>query len=250
MAFLFDTLQFLVEASPALIVHQTQFTTNFGQTQVGVIFTQHQTVFSARCEHTVRFFGTQRTQVVHQHAKISLIATRCPTFFFSRQTCGVQTSQHALCGGFFITGCTVNLARKEQTLDEFTFQSRFQVARIEEIILNRVARADDSGIFHPLHRADNLHLHIERQAGGDAIRVNFVRGQSFRFEEDLMLVTIGKAHHFVFDRRAVAWADTFDHASVHWATIEVIADHVMGFLIGMRDVTRHLARMLRSITQE
>ncbi len=62
-----------------------------------------------------------------------------------------------------------------------------------------------------------------------------------------MLVTIGKTHHLVFDRRTVAWADPFDHASVHWATIEVITNHVMGFLIGMRDVTRHLLRMLRSI---
>ena len=155
-----------------------------------------------------------------------------------------------MCGGFFITGCTVNLARKEQTLDEFAFQSRFQVARIEEIILNRVARTDNFGIFHSLHGADNLHLHIERQAGGDTIRINFVRRESFRFEEDLMLITIGKAHHFVFDRRAVARTDTFDHACIHRTTIEVIADHVMGFLIGMRDVTRHLTRMLRSIAQE
>ena len=65
-----------------------------------------------------------------------------------------------------------------------------------------------------------------------------------------MLVAIGKAHYFVFDRRTVARADAFDHTSVHWATIEVIADHVVGFLIGMRDVTRHLARMLRSVAQE
>ena len=65
-----------------------------------------------------------------------------------------------------------------------------------------------------------------------------------------MLVTIGKAHHFIFDRRAITWADPFDHAGVHWAAIEVAADHVMGFFIGVRDVARHLLRMLRRIAHE
>lgn len=64
-----------------------------------------------------------------------------------------------------------------------------------------------------------------------------------------MLVPVGKAHNFVFDRRAVAWADPFDHTCIHRATIEVIADHVMGFLVGIRDITRHLARVLRDIAQ-
>ena len=59
-----------------------------------------------------------------------------------------------------------------------------------------------------------------------------------------MLVAIGKAHDFVFDRRTIAWPDPFDHPSVHWAAIEVITDHVMGFLVGVGDIARHLARML------
>ena len=65
-----------------------------------------------------------------------------------------------------------------------------------------------------------------------------------------MLVAIGKAHHFVFDRRAVAWTDPFDHAGVHRAAIEVIADHIMGFLVGVRDVARHLLRMLCRIAHK
>jgi hypothetical protein len=41
-----------------------------------------------------------------------------------------------LCGSFFVPGGTVNLACEEQTLDEFAFQRRLQVARIEEIVLS------------------------------------------------------------------------------------------------------------------
>ena len=65
-----------------------------------------------------------------------------------------------------------------------------------------------------------------------------------------MLVTIGKAHDLVFDRRTVAGTDPFNHAGIHRAAIEVITDHVMRFLVGMRDVARHLTRMLRSISHK
>ena len=66
--------------------------------------------------------------------------------------------------------------------------------------------------------------------------INFVGRQAFRLEENLMLVTIGKAHDLVFDRRTVAGTDPFNHAGIHRAAIEVITDHVMRFLVGMRDV--------------
>jgi tRNA U34 5-carboxymethylaminomethyl modifying enzyme MnmG/GidA len=46
--------------------------------------------------------------------------------------------------------------------------------------------------------------------------VRSMQGMENAFEEDLMLVTIGKAHDFVFDRRAVAWTDPFDHPGVHF----------------------------------
>src|SRR5699024_2532714 len=36
----------------------------------------------------------------------------------------------------------------------------------------------------------------------------------------------------------------------HWATIEVTADHIMGFLVGMSDITRHLLGMLGRIAHK
>ncbi|CCK13877.1 hypothetical protein BN126_4080 [Cronobacter sakazakii 680] len=129
-------------------------------------------------------------------------------------------------------------------MDIFAFERRLQVARIEEIVLNRVTRANNFRVLHPFHGTDDLHLHVERQAGGDAVRVNFVAGQPFRLQENLVRVAIGEAHHFIFDGRAIARADPFDNPRVHRAAIEVTADHVMGLLIGVRDVARHLTRML------
>ena len=65
-----------------------------------------------------------------------------------------------------------------------------------------------------------------------------------------MRVAIGEAHHFIFDRWAVARTDPFDHACVHRTAIEVIADHLMRLLIGMGDVAGHLLRMLRRVAHK
>ena len=56
-----------------------------------------------------------------------------------------------LCSRFFVTGGAVNLAREEQTVDEFALQGWLQVTRVEEIVLNSVARANDFRILHALH---------------------------------------------------------------------------------------------------
>ena len=66
------------EERPAFVIDQPQFTTNRRQTQISIVFTQQQTVFRTAGKHAVRFFGTQRGEIVHQHPDIGLITTRCP----------------------------------------------------------------------------------------------------------------------------------------------------------------------------
>ena len=63
------------------------------------------------------------------------------------------------------------------------------------------------GVFKAFHAAHEGDLDVERQAGGDTVRIVFVRGQAFGFEENLVAVFVGEAVDFVFDRRAVARAD-------------------------------------------
>ncbi|CSC56225.1 Uncharacterised protein [Vibrio cholerae] len=65
-----------------------------------------------------------------------------------------------------------------------------------------------------------------------------------------MTVFIGKTHHFIFDRWTVTRADPFDDPGIHRAAIKVSADHIMGALIGVRDVTRNLAWMVLTLAHE
>ncbi len=75
---------------------------------------------------------------------------------------------------------------------------------------------------------------------------------SFRLKEDRRWLLIGKTHHLVFDRRTVAYDPSITPAyigsqydrGIYIYIYIYIYYTLMGFLIGMRDVTRHLLRML------
>ena len=96
----------------------------------------------------------------------------------------------------------------------------------------------------PRDGAHELDLHVEREAGGDAVRVDLVGVEPFRLDEDLVRVAVGEAHHLVLHRGAVPRSGPVDHAGVHRRAVERFANDRVGPLAGMRDVARHLPGML------
>ena len=93
-------------------------------------------------------------------------------------------------------------------------------------------------------RPHDLQLHIERQRGRNSVRIHLVRGQALGLEKDLMARLAGEPVNLVFNRRAIARADAFDHSRVHRRAIQVGADDIVCPLVGVRNPTRHLPRML------
>ncbi|MCY1187188.1 hypothetical protein D9M73_281400 [compost metagenome] len=74
--------------------------------------------------------------------------------------------------------------------------------------------------------------------------------QAFWLDEDLMAFLVGKAMDLVFDRRAVARADTFDDTGVHRRTVEVRRDDFMGAGVGVGNPATDLTGMLLLGTHE
>ena len=68
-------------------------------------------------------------------------------------------------------------------------------------------------------------LHVARQRGRDAVRVDRVVVQPLGLEEDLVPLALGEAHDLVLDRRAVARPDAGDLPRVHRRAVQVGADH-------------------------
>ena len=88
------------------------------------------------------------------------------------------------------------------------------------------------------------HLHVERQAGRDAVRIDLVGRQSLGLEKDLVRRLVGEARDLVLDGRAVARPDTFDDPGEHRRTVETTPNDFVGPLVGMGDPARPLFGVL------
>ena len=139
---------------------------------------------------------------------------------------------------------------KEQAANHLGFEAVLQVAWIEVIVLDGIARAHDMGVFHTANRLHDLDLHVERQGGGNPVRVQLVGGQTFRLDKDLMAFLVGKAMDLVFDRRAITRADTFDHTGIHRRTIKIGRDDFVCPCVGMGNPATDLGRVLFLVAHE
>ena len=157
---------------------------------------------------------------------------------------GVEAGDQALRGGFLVAGGAVDLAGEVQAGDRLGFQPRVEPARIEIVVFDRVAGAGDVGVLEPGNRMHQRQLHVVRQRGGDAVRIDLERVQSFGLDEDLVRRLLGEAHHLVLDRRTVARADALDLAGVQRRAVQCAANDPVGALAGMRDPAADLARVL------
>ena len=101
-------------------------------------------------------------------------------------------------------------------------------------------------VFETLDRTHQRVLHVVRQAGGNAVWVVLVGGQTFGLKKYLVRIFVRETRYFVFNRRTITRADAFDHAGKKRRTIKARADNVVGTFIGMRNPARQLLRMLRA----
>ena len=106
------------------------------------------------------------------------------------------------------------------------------------------------GILKTFNGTHQFILHVKRQAGGNAVRVNFVGSKAFRLDENLVAVFARKAVDFVLDGWTIARPDPLDHAGEHRRPIQPAANNVVGFRAGMCNPTGHLARMLARFTHK
>ena len=98
-------------------------------------------------------------------------------------------------------------------------------------------------LLQPGHGAHQGVLDIERQAGGNAVRVVLVRAQALGLQKNLVAVLVGKAVDLVFHAGTVARPYAFDLAGEHGAAVKAAADDLVRAFIGVGDPARHLLRV-------
>ena len=169
---------------------------------------------------------------------------RAPRCLVARLARRIDAGEQALRRRFLVTGRAIDLPGEEQAVDDLGFKARLQIARIEVVVLDGIARPRDVRALEALDRMHQRFLDVVRQRGRNAVRVDLVRVQTFRLDEHLMRGLLGEAVDLVLDARAIARPGAFDHAREHRAAIESAADNLVRALVGVRDPARDLARVI------
>src|SRR5687767_10269563 len=127
------------EELPTLVADQSKLAAAWRKAQVGVVLTQQQTIFRATREHSIRLARAARDEIVDEHADVGFVATRPPRRAILHAQRRIDAGENALRRGFLVSSRTVDLASKKKTGDEFGLEAVLQVARIEIVVLDRVA---------------------------------------------------------------------------------------------------------------
>ena len=159
-----------------------------------------------------------------------------------RRARGVDAGKNPLPRGFLIAGRAVDLSGEEQPRHRLDLEAGSQLARIDIVVFDGVARPLHARLLEAWDGGEEGKLHIFRQRGRDAVRIDGVVVEAFGLEEDLVPLALLEAHHLVFDRRAIARADALDVAGVHRRAGEVRRDDGVGRFRGVGDVAGHLRR--------
>src|SRR5438132_5280852 len=109
-----------------------------------------------------------------------------------------------------------------------------------EIVFNRIGGAH---YFCMLATDDTPHhcdLHLERQTSREAIDVDLIGGNPFRFQEDLLPLLLWEFDDLVLDGGAIAWADPLDDPRVHRRFVQICSNDPSCFICGISDKTRPL----------
>src|SRR6266571_1086877 len=139
----------------------------------------------------------------------------------------IDARDQSLTRCLLVASCAVDLAREKQALDFRGLEERRQLLRIDEVIFDCITRPDDLRFFETRNEADKLLLKLRRQRSGKAVQVNFVGAVTFWLDEELVPLLIGKLHHLVLDRRAIARADAGYLTRVQRRFVQVLPDRVV-----------------------
>ena len=186
LLFALDQFAFFAKSHPASLIDKAELAAALGQAQVGIVFTQQQTMLGARSEHAVGLGSAQSNQIIDQNTEIRLIAPRTPGRLTLNSQGRIQTGEQPLGGRLFIAGGAVDLAGEVQTFDRARLQRGMQVARIEEIVFDGITGAGDVRTLESGHAAQQIDLRIERQTGGQAAGIQLAGAQALGLDKHLM----------------------------------------------------------------
>ena len=210
------------------------------QPLVGIVGPQQQAEFGTRGEHPIGLADPAPDQIVDHHADIAVSAIEHMRRHSGSESSRIETGHQSLRGCLFVARRAVDLSGKIKPRHRPNLQRSVELARVDMIILDRVARPDHLDAFETGDRRQQRALSILRQGRRNAVRIDGWVLESLGFEEDLVTLAIAEADDLVLDRGTVARPDTVDVTAIHCRAMQVVSDDLVRRLDGARDAALNL----------
>src|SRR2546425_6015639 len=107
----------------------------------------------------------------------------------------IYASNNSLCRCFLIARRPVDLTGQKQTRDSLGLELPRQLGRLDEVVLDRVARTEQHGVFESRQRMHEIGLHLAGQGRGKSLSANTVSLETFRLQKKLVPFPFGESHH-------------------------------------------------------
>ena len=194
----------LLKCLQGIVFYQAQVMPQLRQSQIRIIFPQHEPVLRPAGKHPVGFTGAPGDKIIDHDTHISLGSIqdklRSPLYFAGRIYAGPQ----ALGGRFFIPGGTVDLSGQKKSRDPFGFQGGFKFNGVDIVVFNGIGRSHDVGRLETFHRADQLYLNLQGKTVAQPAGIDFLGIHAFGLKDDLVPIAVRKFNNFILKRWAIA----------------------------------------------
>jgi hypothetical protein len=137
--------------------------------------------------------------IVHQHAKIRILSGGHEWVLTTKSQHGIDTSQKAQSGRFFVAGRAKELTGEEKPPYSSTLEVATDLEWCDDVVLDSVTVAQKHCMLETGYGADNRLLDIRRKAGREPVNVNAVAIDPLWLQEHGVSLVVRKANHLVFD---------------------------------------------------
>ena len=224
------------------MINQPQFIADVPQPEVGIVFPEQKPVFRPRGKKTIRLFCSQSHQIIDQYTDIGLSPVQYQRLLVSGIFDRINSRHKPLRRRLFISGSTVDLPGQKQSRNPFRLKRGGKLQRINIIILYRISGPYHLDLLKTLYALKHCHLYINGKTCRHTVRIYLDRVYAFRLKEYLVPFLFREPHHLIFHRGTITGADTFYDPGVHRRPVRACPDDIVGFLIGICDMTRKLRK--------
>lgn len=110
---------FFLQEAEAVVIGQSERVGAFGESHIGIVLPEQDTVFGAGGKHAVGFIDAFGDEVIDKDADVSFVSSEDKGCSSVAEDMGIDTGHDTLSGGFFVSGGAIDLSGEEQGLHLF-----------------------------------------------------------------------------------------------------------------------------------